>query len=63
MSSCQTCMMSSSNIFFLKILVSCLMYIYTPCVWPGAYGDQKRVSNPLELELRVAVNLHVSAEN
>lgn len=48
---------------FLKILVSCLMYIYTPCVWPGAYGDQKRVSNPLELELRVAVNLHVSAEN
>lgn len=37
--------------------------MYTPCVWPGVYGDQKRVSNPLELELQVAMNHHVSAEN
>ena len=30
---------------------------------PGAYGDQKRMSDPLELALRMAVKQYVRAEN
>ena len=32
-------------------------------VCSGAYGDQRRASDPLELELKVVVSCHVGAGN
>lgn len=30
---------------------------------PGAHGDQKRASDPLELELLIIISYHVGAVN
>lgn len=32
-------------------------------IYPGTCGDQKRESNPLQLELQMVVNHHVSTGN
>lgn len=58
---------------FLKIIFSYLMcmdvhlgttcvHLGTTCV-PGAHGDQKIVSYPLELELQMIASHHVGAGN
>lgn len=36
--------------------------MYTTCI-PSVHRDEKSVSDPLELELRVAVSHHLGAEN
>ena len=49
-------------IYFLCIWVFSHISICITCK-PRDYGDQKRVSDALELELWIAVGLHMSAEN
>jgi hypothetical protein len=40
------------------------IYVSVLCVcMPGACGGQKRASDPLELELQMVVNCHVSSGN
>lgn len=38
------------------------MYVWIMCV-PDGHGGQKRMPNPLELELKVVVTHHVGAGN
>jgi hypothetical protein len=48
----------------LFYVIKCFTYMLhgSTCV-PDALGGQKRASNPLELELRMAVSHHVGAGN
>ena len=45
----------------MSVLFAC-MYVYTMCM-PGAHTGQKRVSDPLELELQMSMSHHAGAEN
>lgn len=37
--------------------------ICIPPTWPGTCGGQKTVSDPLELELQIALDYHVHSGN
>lgn len=39
------------------------MYVCAPTCVPGVCGDQKRPSNPPEMELMIIVSCHVGAGN
>jgi hypothetical protein len=39
------------------------MHICVPCVLPGTYRGQKRVSHPLEMELQMVVSYSVGTGN
>lgn len=39
------------------------MSVCVPCVWPDSHWGQKRLSDPLELELQMVMNCYVGAEN
>lgn len=63
------------NTYFIMVTLLYLFLIYFMCVsvspecmsvhhlWAGTHGDQKRVLNPLGLELQVVISYHVSAGN
>lgn len=44
--------------FIFKVLYFLILmpaFVYVHYMWPGAWEDQKRVSDPLEVELRMDV--------
>lgn len=56
----ETCVLNISIVLFYAYWSSALMCVYIMCV-PGIQGVQKRLLDPLELELLLVVSNHVGA--
>lgn len=58
----------SSLLLLLNLFIKCVwvfahIYVCEPLNMPGAQGWQKRASEPMKLELNMAVSYHVSDKN
>ena len=55
--------LSKLSTLAISLYLHKLLIMYVHHVSAGAYGSQKRVTDPLELKLRMGVSCHVSAGN